>query len=151
MKLSEFVEKYKGKPVDFDGQYGAQCVDLARQYFKEVWNIPRQPEGVIGAQDFFFKHDSRPIQREYLSCIAFQNLETQPPVGSVVIFKSSGANQYGHIAICLESDENWLTVFEQDGIANAKALEEGKPQKGAYISKWGYERLIGWLIKKEAA
>lgn len=149
MNLKEFIETYKGKPVDFDGQYGAQCVDLVRQYFKDVWKIPKQPEGVIGAQDFFFKHDSRPIQREYLICVSYQTIKTQPPVGAVVIFKSSGNNQYGHIGICVESDEKQMLVFEQDGIANANAIKEGKEQKGAYIGKWGYERLIGWLEKKD--
>jgi hypothetical protein len=39
-------------------------------------------------------------------------------------------------------------VFEQDGITNAKALEEGREQKGAYIGHWGYDRLAGWLTKK---
>ena len=146
MTLKEFVEKYKGKPVDFDGQYGAQCVDLVRQYFKEVWQLPKQPEAVIGAQDFFFKHESRPVQSQFCNCTVYA--QEPPPVGSVVIFKSSGNNQYGHIAICIEADESLVLVFEQDGIANEKALKEGREQKGAYIKTWNYERLAGWLTKK---
>jgi hypothetical protein len=147
LTLKEFVEKYKGKPVDFDRQYGAQCVDLARQYFKEVWGFTKQPEGVIGAQEFFFKHESRPLQRELCNCTAYE--KTPPPVGAVVIFKSSNNNEFGHIAICLEADSLGVIVFEQDGIANAKALKEGREQKGAYIGSWNYERLVGWLTKKE--
>jgi hypothetical protein len=61
MDLKEFVENYTGKPVDFDGRYGAQCVDLVRQYFKEVWNLPEQPEGVDGAREFYFNHEGRPV------------------------------------------------------------------------------------------
>ena len=34
MTLEEFVNKYIGRKVDFDGAYGAQCVDLFRQYNK---------------------------------------------------------------------------------------------------------------------
>ena len=150
MNLQEFVEKYKDKPVDFDGAHGAQCVDLARQYMKDVWGFTRQPEAVTGAADFFFKHSERPIQQELCNCIPYTGA-VQPPVGSLLIFKSSGSNKYGHIAICLESTHKCLTVFEQDGIANAKALERGEPQKGAYLAVWGYDRLVGWLTKKEAA
>ena len=148
MNLQEFVDKHKGKPVDFDGAYGAQCVDLARQYMKEVWGFTRQPEGVVGAADFFFKHGERPIQRELCGCVPYTGA-IRPPVGSLLIFKSTGTNQYGHIAICLEALSDKLTVFEQDGIANEKALEEGREQKGASIGVWGYERLVGWLVKKE--
>ncbi len=47
MTLDEFVKKYLGKKVDYDGQYGAQCVDLFRQYCKDVLGIPHTG-GVIG-------------------------------------------------------------------------------------------------------
>ena len=40
MELSDFVRKYDGCKVDFDGVYGAQCVDLFRQYAKECLVIP---------------------------------------------------------------------------------------------------------------
>jgi hypothetical protein len=42
-----------------------------------------------------------------------------------------------------------MDVFEQDGIANERALKEGREQKGAYIGRWGYSRLLGWLEKKQ--
>jgi len=147
MNLQEFFDKHKGEPVDFDGAYGAQCVDLARQYMKEVWGFARQPEGVAGAADFFFKHGERPVQRELCDCIPYTGA-IRPPAGSLVIFKSSGTNKYGHIAICLEATQYGMRVFEQDGIANEQALKDGKPQKGACIGYWNYDRLVGWLAKK---
>jgi hypothetical protein len=148
MTLQNFVDKYKGKPVDFDGAYGAQCTDLARQYMKDVWGFAKQPESVIGASDFYFKHESRLVQRELCSCVRFTGT-VRPPVGSLVVFNSTGTNQYGHIAICLNTDQKGMEVFEQDGIANAKALAKGRAQKGAYIGYWFYDRLVGWLIKRE--
>jgi len=148
MNPQEFVEKYKGKVVDHDGVHGGQCVDLARQYMKEVWGFTRQPESVVGAADFFFKHGERPIQRELCDCVSYTGT-VQPPHSSLVIFKSTGTNKYGHIGICLGSDHDFISVFEQDGIANDKARERGEPQKGAYIGIWKYDRLIGWLVKKE--
>jgi len=148
MNLQEFVDKYKGKPVDFDGQYGAQCVDLVRRYIKEVWELPRQPEGVIGAEEFYFKHESRPIQRGLCRCTGYYAADCPPPAGSVVVFKAHPGNRYGHIAICLSADASGMDVFEQDGIANERALKEGRPQEGAKISRWSYNRLAGWLEKK---
>jgi hypothetical protein len=148
MNLNDFVDRYKGVPVDFDGAHGAQCVDLARRYFRDVWELPAQPEGVVGAQDFYYRHDERLVQRRYLESRSFTGYNF-PPEGSVVIFKSTGSNQYGHIGICLRADVSGMDVFEQDGIANERALKEGREQKGAYIGRWGYERLLGWLEKKQ--
>lgn len=39
MTLDQFIAKYNGKYIDFDGHYGPQCVDLMRQYVKEVYGL----------------------------------------------------------------------------------------------------------------
>jgi len=137
MTLEEFVEKYKGKKVDFDGAYGAQCVDLARQYFKEVWGIP-QPEGVEGAEDFFLKHDGRPAQKKHLRRVPYRGRGHAPPAGAAVVFSASAANKYGHIGICLESGAESITLFEQDGFK----------QDGAKITRRDCSRVLGWLVKR---
>ena len=41
IKLKTFCIAYHGQKVDFDGVCGAQCVDLFRQYNKDVWGNPR--------------------------------------------------------------------------------------------------------------
>jgi len=138
MDLQEFVNKYKGTKVDFDGMYGAQCVDLARQYFKDVWGFIKQPEGVEGAKDFYFNHDKRPIQKSLCDCVPFSGDE-KPPVGAVVLFDKSAANKYGHVGICLAVHEDGIEIFEQDGFK----------LDGAKITKWKFDRLVGWLVKKE--
>ena len=148
MTHQEFVDKYKGQIVDFDGAWGAQCVDLARQYMKEVWGFTMQPEGVAGAADFFFNHEKRPVQRGLCNCVPYTGA-IRPPKGSLLIFKSSGTNKYGHIAVCLDATSENMAVFEQDGINNERLYNEGKPQKGASIGTWNYDRLVGWLTKKE--
>ena len=45
MTLTQFIKKYLGTKVDFDGKYGAQCVDLYRQYCAEVLGVPQSPGG----------------------------------------------------------------------------------------------------------
>jgi hypothetical protein len=139
MNLQTFVEKYKGRKVDFDGALGAQCVDLARQYFKDVWELPEQPEGVIGAADFALKREQRPIQRKHTSFTPV--IPEQPiPAGAVVIMNPWPENKFGHIGICTACDGNEVTLFNQDGFA----------QDGAKFTRWRYDsRVAGYLTKKE--
>jgi len=136
MTLQEFIEKYLGKKVDFDGVYGAQCVDLARQYWKEVWEIP-QPEGVDGAQEFVTKYEDKPIMQKHIQLFKAGHLVVR---GDIVIFGASGANKYGHIAIFNKwLDAHTMEVFEQDGFK----------QDGAKIAFWKTDRVIGYLRKIE--
>lgn len=106
MTLDEFVKKYNGKKVDFDGCFGAQCVDLARQYIKDVLEVPN-PEPVVGAKDFYINHERRPIQKKYFDRIPIRKARLQK--GDLIIW---GTGKYGHIAIALDDH---FTVFEQDG------------------------------------
>ena len=39
MTLDEHIAKWQGKPIDFDGAYGFQCMDLMHQYVYEVLGI----------------------------------------------------------------------------------------------------------------
>lgn len=39
MKYSEFIIKYIGKKIDFDGAYGVQCVDLINRYMCDVLGL----------------------------------------------------------------------------------------------------------------
>ena len=140
MTLGDFIVKYLGKKVDFDGMYGAQCVDLARQYWKEVWEVP-QPEGVEGAQEFYTNYEKKPIEQKHMErvqcCIKGQPI----PPGAVVLFGASTSNKYGHIGICVNTVDATINLLEQDGFK----------QDGVKIGKWSYDRVLGWLVKREAA
>ena len=61
MTLTEFVKKYNGKKIDYDGRYGAQCVDVFRQYCKDVLEIPHTG-GVVGAAELYTKYDELPLE-----------------------------------------------------------------------------------------
>jgi hypothetical protein len=135
MTLQEFIEKYKGKKVDFDGVYGAQCVDLVRQYWKEVWQI-QQPESVGGAQEFVTRYKEKPILQKYIE-LAPRGVSPLP--GDIVVFGSSSTNKYGHIAIFIDWVRGGMEVFEQDGFK----------QDGAKTAFWTTDRVIGCLRKRE--
>lgn len=105
MNVREFVRKYYGVKVDFDNAFGYQCVDLFRQYCKEVWEIPQLPS-VVGAKDFY-KHV---VKSKYLST------GDTVSIGDCLIYGATDANPYGHICIVYDvvDNDNFL-VFEQDG------------------------------------
>jgi len=140
MNLGEFIARYYGKKVDFDGMYGAQCVDLARQYWQDVWGVP-QPEGVDGAQEFYTNYDKKPIEKKYMERVECAAKGQPIPAGAVVLFGASASNKYGHIGICINTEGEKINLLEQDGFK----------QDGTKISQWSYDRILGWLVKREVA
>lgn len=136
MNVKKFVDKYIGKKVDFDNQFGAQCVDLFRQFCQDVWNVPHLG-GVNGAKDIYLNYENMSAEIKFTDRVEYTGA-SRPQEGDVVIFRESSSNQYGHIAICLYSTERIIIVFEQDGFV----------QNGAKIGTWSYDRLLGWLVKK---
>ena len=141
MTLEEFVIKYDGKKVDYDGVYGAQCVDLFRQYAKEVLGITEHT-GVCGttggAKDLYLDYDKMPIEKKYFTRSKAKNWKP----GDILIWDHTDKNQYGHVAILLaiigNSRYTYFLVFEQNGITQA----------GAQIKMRSRENLLGYLRRK---
>ena len=137
MTLEEFVKKYKGRKVDFDGVYGAQCVDLFRQYAKEGLDIPEHTGPCAtsgGAKDLFLDYDKMPVEKKYFT--RSKGKAYQP--GDVLIWDRTEKNQYGHVAIFLAYLGNSLLVFEQNGITQA----------GAEIQVRTRDNMLGYLRKR---
>lgn len=138
MTLEEFVNKYNGRPVDYDGVYGAQCVDLFRQYVKEVWEIKEHTGSCStsgGAKDLYLDYNKMPIEKKYFT----RSSTKSPKAGDVVIWDSSQTNKYGHVAICLGVlGKDTIIVFEQDGFK----------QNGANVNIRSKGNMLGVLRKK---
>lgn len=137
MLLEDFVKKYTGKKVDFDGAFGAQCVDLARQYWKEGLGIPEHTgpcSTTGGAKDLFLDYEKMPNEKKYFIRLPKKN----PIAGDVLIWDSSISNPYGHVAICLGTLGSSFIVFEQDGFK----------QDGAKINIRSDQNFLGYLRKK---
>lgn len=109
MNLIDFVKKWQGRKCDFDGHFGAQCVDLFRQYCKEVLNVSQCPS-VNGAKDLSKRHG------ELNAVQLYNGKEVCPNVGDVVVYDATDSNPYGHVAIVFQIvDATTYIVFEQDG------------------------------------
>lgn len=112
MTLADFINFYEGQKVDYDGVYGAQCVDLFRQYCKDVLEIPVHTGAVEGAKDLFLNYKNMPYEEKY-----FERLPPAKTVqmGDVAVWGSTPTNKYGHVAIILGYNETQFLVMEQDG------------------------------------
>lgn len=123
MTLKRFVVTYNGKKVDFDNAYGYQCVDLFRQYCKDVLNIKQVPP-VDGAKDII--NNPGKLKVTY---------ESYAP-GDVLIYGATKSNPYGHVCILVSLlDSDTFIVFEQNGFE----------QTGAKLTVRGKDGLLGGL------
>jgi len=111
--LAQFIAKWQGKPCDFDGYYGTQCVDLADFYLRDVWGVP--VFYVTGAVDLF---GHRPDLIEWIANDP-KNVKQTPQRGDLVIWHldaNVGTGVNGHVDIFLSHlddlhfdgfDANW--------------------------------------------
>lgn len=104
MTFDQFITKWLGKRVDFDGVYGYQCVDLIVQYLAEVHGIT---SGVWGnAIDYWTKPTPRLLQD-------FDKLPAGTTIqkGDIVVLLPTSTNPYGHIMLGINAN----TALEQNG------------------------------------
>ena len=98
-----FAQKRLGKRVDYDGSYGFQCADLAKQYISEalefgkigaLWNAKDMPKSPFFANREKIKGTKNLMQGD-------------------IIIRSQG--QYGHVAIVDHVLNGKVYVLEQNG------------------------------------
>lgn len=130
MTLTQFIKTNQGKKVDFDGKYGAQCVDLYRAYCRDVLDIQQTP-AVAGAKDIITKPGVLEVTRD--STLADYSR------GDVLVWDATSSNKYGHVAILVAVyNTKYFVVFEQDGFK----------QDGAKLAFRSREGLLGCLWRK---
>lgn len=136
MTFTQFINKYNNKGVDFDGSYGNQCVDLFRQYVKDVLGYP-QPKGVVGAKDFWTNYETdKPLKDNF---IKIPNTPDGVPQEGDVMVWGARYGKYGHIAMVTHADVNTFTCFSQNDPIGTLS------QKRKYSS---YKGVLGWFRPK---
>lgn len=98
-----FVQKRLGKRVDYDGAYGFQCADLAKQYISEALEF-----GKIGALGNAKDMPKSPFFANWEKIKGMNNLMQWD-----IIIRSQG--QYGHVAIVDHVLNGKVYVLEQNG------------------------------------
>lgn len=98
MTLQQFKDSWFGKPADFDGYYGPQCVDLFNFYNRDVVGAPWIGTPVTGyAKDLWYVDNSARNQH-YLILPADSAFRP----GDVLVYDN---NYGGHVAIYLGNDQ----------------------------------------------
>lgn len=133
MNFDSFIAKWLDKAADWDGAYGAQCVDLARYYWHEVCEIA-QPRSVIGAKDFWVAFESDPNLNQNFTKIP-NTPDGVPQKGDVMIWGPS-YGPYGHIAVFISGDVNSFTAFSQNDPVGTLSIKKG------YRNYYG---VLGWF------
>ena len=98
-----FVQKRLGKRVDYDGAYGFQCADLAKQYISEALEF-----GKIGALGNAKDMPKSPFFANWEKIKGTKNLMQ----GDIII---SSHGPYGHVAIVDHILNGKVYVLEQNG------------------------------------
>lgn len=106
-KVDAFVAKWNGKYADYDGAYGAQCVDLAQFYNRDVVGAQFMSTPYSGgAKDIWSTYD----RNRYTAVSAGSN----PSKGDVAIWGGSQGGGYGHIAIVLADASGSVQTLTQN-------------------------------------
>lgn len=95
MDYDGFLNKYMGRPIDWDGLYGPQCVDLVAQYCADN----KKPVAYANAKDWA-NHPA--LQGAFDWIDNDPNDPGQLPArGDIIVWNGSlpGSGGYGHIAI----------------------------------------------------
>jgi hypothetical protein len=134
MTLTDFMAKWNGKYIDFDGVYGNQCMDLAHQYYVEVLGVS---DGMILSADCaknVYLNFNNMYGHEMFEKIANTDINI-PEEGDIMIWESG---TWGHIAIFVEGDVNSFRSFDQN-------YPTGSP---CHIQNHTYSGMLGWLRYK---
>lgn len=123
LTFDAFVNKYIGRAVDYDGSAGAQCVDLAKAYLKEVHDVPQFSIG--GSARFYFSN----FRNFKLLSDKFTRIANTPDFvplkGDIAVWNSSKGGGHGHVAICTgEGDTKHFYSYDMNW--NGKAMKKVK-------------------------
>src|SRR5258706_14003284 len=129
MTYDEFVIKWTGKPVDFDGIYPNQCMDLMHQYVYDVLGIT--DKAVLAAPNAYQAYTNNFPQ--YFEKI--DNTPTGVPQKGDIIFFGQAVGPSGHV--CIFKDGNVSTFNSFDANWPVGTLP--------HIQSHNYNGCLGWL------
>ena len=134
MTFEEFTAKWNGKLLDYDGAFGGQCVDVYRQYCKEVFAVPQSPP-VVGAADIWESYLS-----EYFERIG-NTPDGVPVKGDIIIWSKFAGGGFGHVAIFSSGDTNNFVSFDENWPVGSVC----------HFQPHNYTNVLGWLRPKQVA
>jgi surface antigen len=126
-----WINQNNNKYQDFDGRYGAQCVDLYNFYMTGFVGGESSVGRVDYAQDLWYIHDQKNL---------VQIAKNQKPrMGDIAIWSNSFNGVGGHVAIVAQDNGNGTIR-----VLNANATSAG-PKGNTVMSNLSTGTLLGYL------
>lgn len=122
MTYDEFVKTYNGKATDYDGAYGAQCVDLIKAYLNKVFGI--KPGSWGNAKYYWINFSKHSELTNNFTKIA-NTASFVPKKGDIMVWDGDKGNGAGHVAICT-GDGTTSYFYSYDQNWNGKAMKKVK-------------------------
>ena len=121
MTYKEFEKKYLGKPVDYDGAFGVQCVDIVDAYLNECFGITGV--WVTGARELytqFERYDD--LVKRFDRIPNTRDLVVR--AGDIVVWNGG---THGHTAIGTgEGDKDYFVSIEQNTLGRNEPTQKVK-------------------------
>lgn len=128
----KFLKDGINQPHDFDGVYGAQCVDEVNRYLYKFWKI-KLPGNAIDLLD---------SAKRLGMTVIYDAPGVNPKAGDVFVM-SVPTHPYGHTGVVLEDSDGYtIKTVEQNIDGNADALTVGGP---ARLNERDFTGIIGWI------
>lgn len=105
-QAQQWIHDHTGKGVDFDGQFGYQCMDLAVSYLYYVTDGAVRMWG--NAKDSI-NNDFKGLATVYRNTPQFK-----PKSGDIAVYTSGSYAQYGHIQVVINGNLNYYKCLEQN-------------------------------------
>lgn len=122
MTFDEFVKAYNGKATDYDGAYGAQCVDLIKLYLDKVFGIKAGSWG--NAKYYWLNFDKHSELVKSFTKIK-NTASFIPQKGDIMVWDGNKGSGAGHVAICTgEGTTSYFYSYDQNW--NGKTMKRIK-------------------------
>ena len=136
MTFDEYFADKLGKSIDFDGNYGVQCFDLANDYSVKVVG-GKQFIG-MGAYEIYTNFANQPAHELYERIP--NTPDFVPKKGDIIVW-GQGLGKWGHVAVCTgKGDTTWFESYEENWT--------GRNDPVALI-KHNYNHILGVLRPKD--
>jgi len=114
MNHTQFTKKRLWQKTDYDGVFQYQCVDLIKQYMKDVYAV--EP-GIFWGSAIIGYQSGSPFINAKDNFKKMTLSDSLPLKGDIIFRWPSGKNNYGHVAIVDEMvNTTKVRVIEQNGV-----------------------------------
>ena len=122
MTFDEFVKKYNGKSIDYDGAYGVQCTDLIKLYVEKVFGVSAGSASWGNAKYYY---TNTPAKLKNITTKIANTASFVPKKGDIMVWNGNVGGGAGHVAICTgEGTTSYFYSYDQNW--NGKAMHKVK-------------------------